>query len=119
MELRASFREKIVIRALHGVTLKDRGGSANPEDLDAPDDDDDSPACLGSGLSAAQAPRPLPELRFELRQGPRLLSRSRSRALFGLHAPRRGPGWMVRGKNAGAGFMLAQYVNDRPYAASS
>src|SRR5438874_12955477 len=29
------------------------------------------------------------------------------------------PVGMVRGKNAGAGFMLAQYVNDRPYAASS
>jgi 3' terminal RNA ribose 2'-O-methyltransferase Hen1 len=26
---------------------------------------------------------------------------------------------MVRGKNAGAHFLLAQYVNDRPYAASS
>src|SRR5438874_5870876 len=26
---------------------------------------------------------------------------------------------MVRGKNASAGFLLAQYVNDRPYAASS
>lgn len=26
---------------------------------------------------------------------------------------------MVRGKNAGAGFLLTQYVNDRPYTASS
>src|SRR5207237_7214912 len=26
---------------------------------------------------------------------------------------------MVRGKNSNANFMLAQYVNDRPYAASS
>src|SRR5580704_14763014 len=29
------------------------------------------------------------------------------------------PVGMVRGKNANAGFMLAQYVNDRPYTASS
>src|SRR5229473_822658 len=29
------------------------------------------------------------------------------------------PVGMVRGKNANASFMLAQYVNDRPYAASS
>src|SRR5207237_7098724 len=29
------------------------------------------------------------------------------------------PVGMVRGKNASAGFLLAQYVNDRPYAASS
>lgn len=29
------------------------------------------------------------------------------------------PVGMVRGKNAGAGFLLAQYVNDRPYAACS
>src|SRR5438876_8186659 len=29
------------------------------------------------------------------------------------------PVGMVRGKHANAGFMLAQYVNDRPYAASS
>src|SRR5207237_8659925 len=29
------------------------------------------------------------------------------------------PVGMVRGKNANAGFLLAQYVNDRPYAASS
>jgi 3' terminal RNA ribose 2'-O-methyltransferase Hen1 len=29
------------------------------------------------------------------------------------------PVGIVRGKNAGAGFLLAQYVNDRPYAASS
>src|SRR5204863_3641548 len=26
---------------------------------------------------------------------------------------------LVRGKNSNAGFLLAQYVNDRPYAASS
>src|SRR6516164_8884079 len=29
------------------------------------------------------------------------------------------PVGMVRGPNASAGFLLAQYVNDRPYAASS
>jgi 3' terminal RNA ribose 2'-O-methyltransferase Hen1 len=29
------------------------------------------------------------------------------------------PVGMVRGKNSGAGFLLAQYVNDRPYTASS
>src|SRR6516225_6822524 len=29
------------------------------------------------------------------------------------------PVGMVRGKSAGANFLLAQYVNDRPYAASS
>src|SRR5260221_13183964 len=29
------------------------------------------------------------------------------------------PVGMVRGKSANPGFMLAQYVNDRPYAASS
>ena len=77
-------------------TRRDAGFVARPgrpqRPKDAADDHDDAPAGERPGLPAAQAPRAVPVVRPELRQGPRLLPRGRCRALFGLPAARRGPG---------------------------
>ena len=96
------------------------GGRAAPRRFkDAADDYDDSPTGKRPGLPAAQAPGAVPVVRPELRQGPRLLPRGGCRALYGLPAARPGLGGSDPWQEPRQSFLLAQYVNDRPYTASS
>ena len=73
------------------------------------------------GLPAAQAPRPGAGVRAVVRHRDRALPRGRPTSA----APRRWSststrsGWPAAGARNAPDFSLAQYVNDRPYAASS
>ena len=87
---------------------------------DAADDHHHPPPGDRPRLPAAQAPGPVQTFELTLRPGARLLSRGGRRALHGGAAARRRPGGAgARRAAPGEPAPLDQYVNDRPYVASS
>ena len=80
---------------------------------------DDSPARHGPGLPAAQEPGPMPEFPAQFRQAHVFYpeaTEDRCTAALLLDVD---PVAMVRGRGGVSQTVLAQYVNDRPYVASS
>ena len=108
------------------VSSSPRGLSDNPPSLlgavaHAAHDHDHPPPGHRPGLPAAQAPRARADVRAAVRQGARLLSRGvgASAARPRCCSTSTRSAWSRRHGPAGEGVALEQYVNDRPYVASS